>query len=54
MNITRIDQIRAEGKQAARDGLPMSANPYPHHSTHAEHWDRGYLFQLLDEAKEAA
>jgi hypothetical protein len=48
ISIAPIDQLREQGKQAAREGLPMSANPYPHGSAHARQWEHGFMWHLLD------
>lgn len=48
-SLTRIDQLRQEGQQAARDGLPFSANPYPYKSEHASQWERGYIAGMRPE-----
>ena len=47
ISISSIDRVREQGKKAARDGLPMSVNPYPRHSPHATQWEHGYMWQLL-------
>lgn len=31
-----------EGIAAATDGMPASANPYPHDTTENASWNRGY------------
>ncbi|CAJ0710641.1 hypothetical protein ACPCHQ_11730 [Ralstonia thomasii] len=48
ISIAPIDQLREQGKQAARDGLPMSVNPYPYGSCHAMQWEHGFMWRLLD------
>lgn len=43
LSLARIDQLREEGKEAARHGLPFKANPHPYGSAEAREWDCGYL-----------
>ena len=48
ISIASIVQVREQGRQAARDGVPMSTNPYPRPSPHATQWEHGFMWQLLD------
>ncbi|MEL6236980.1 MAG: hypothetical protein AAFO57_00445 [Pseudomonadota bacterium] len=43
LSLHLIDQLREEGMQAARHGLPFKANPHPYGSAEAREWDYGYL-----------
>ncbi len=47
--VARIDEARAEGTQAARHGLPFSANPYPYRSEQAKEWEYGYIAGMRPE-----
>lgn len=49
LSLHRIDQLREEGMQAARHGLPFSANPYPFKSAHAAEWERGFISGMRPE-----
>lgn len=55
IDIARIDQIYKEGKEAAREGMPFSACPYPFHGEHARIWEKGWMgVPLYEIAQEAA
>lgn len=49
LSLHRIDQLREEGMQAARHGLPFNANPYSGQSEESKQWEHGFISGMRPE-----